>query len=739
MAGSDGPIRVIGARLSPSLLSMLGARTAVGRLFDARDERVGAEPTAIVSHAMWQRHFAGKPDIVGQHIALDGRSYAIAGVMSRDFEFLDRNAQLWLPNVPAASGAAMRQRLTLTARLKEGVTLAAAIAEVNSLIPRLRGDAAPPRITVIPLLELQVAPIKPVLYILAAAVGVVLLIACVNVANLLLARTAARQRDLAVRRALGASRSRLVRAAMTESVVLALVGGAAGLVLAFGSVRLLRTLGMALARRDMGPGFRIPRIEDIGIDATVLIFTAALALVAAVFTGLAPALRESRALPIDALRDTNSSALSGFNPLRRQGLHGLLVIAEIGMAVMLFVGAALLMHSFVKLSRVDPGYDPSGVMTFRFTLPPDRSDDQRKTFADALAERFRSIPGVTSAAYAESLPTVRQGRLATLSATPPAGPSARLTREPLPGERPDTRLVSKDYLKAMGIRVVEGRGFRNDDGGGEARAMLINQAMARTGFLGPNPIGTRIYASGSVTFDPRILDATRAAPQPWEIVGIVNDVHQGDVSEDVGPQIFVDYRQLPGPWGPPGSPLYFVVRVYDDVAGGADVGSVAVASSIRPFARQLDPLVLIEEVEPMTQLVASSMARPRVYATLMGVFAAIAVALAAIGIYGVMAYAVVRRTREIGIRMALGAERARVMRLVLGQSLMLTAIGIVAGLMGAAAVTRYLEGFLFGLTPLDPATFAAAAIAFAIIATLAALVPARRATRVDPLIAIRTE
>jgi putative ABC transport system permease protein len=770
MTGSEGLIRVIGARLSASLLSMLGARVDLGRVFDARDERAGAEPVAIISHATWQRHFGGTPDVIGKRIVLDGLDYTVAGVMTRSFQFPDRDAQFWLPYIPATSGPQMRQRWPITARLKDGVSLAAAIAEVNALIPRLRGDApgtvappnapapsAPPRFTVIPLLDLQVAPIRPVLYVLAAAVGLVLLIACVNVANLLLARTAARQHEIAVRRALGASRGRLVRAAMTESVMLALLGGAAGIALAFGGVELLRTLGAALAPRDMGPGFRIPRIEDIAIDAPVLIFTAALALFAAILTGLAPALRESRALPIDALRNTTSSPVSGFNLMRRHGVYGLLVIAEIGMAVTLFVGSALLMHSFVKLSRVDPGYDPSGVMTFRVTLPADRTDDQRRAFAAGLIARFRELPGVTSAAFAESLPTVRQGRLATLGATPPAPPAPRPgpgprpgsppnagppsnaapAREParewLPGERPDTRLVSSDYLKTMGIRVVQGRGFQDGDGAGQAPVLLINQALARTGFLGANPIGTRIYISGSVTFDPRILDAARGAPGPWEIVGIVDDVHQGDLSEAANPQIFVEYRQLPGPWGPPGSPLYFAVR------SDADATAAAVTSNTRPFARQLDPLALVEDVEPMTQLVTSSIARPRFFTALMGVFAALAVALAAIGIYGVMAYAVVRRTREIGIRMALGAGRARVLRLVLGQSLLLTTIGIISGLMGAAAATRYLEGFLFGLTPLDPATFVAASLAFAAIATIAALVPARRATRVDPLISLRSE
>jgi putative ABC transport system permease protein len=607
----------------------------------------------------------------------------------------------------------------------------------------------------VPLLDLQVAPIRPLLYVLAAAVGLVLLIACVNVANLLLARTAARQHELAVRRALGASRGRLIRAAMTESILLALIGGAAGIALAFGGVRLLRTLGTALAARDMGPGFRIPRIEDITIDAPVLIFTAALALIAAIVTGLAPALRESRALPVDALRNTTtSSPVSGFNLMRRHGMYGLLVIAEIGMAVMLFVGSALLMHSFVKLSRVDPGYDPSGVITFRVTLPAGRSDDQRKAFAADLVARFRELPGVTSAAFAESLPTVRQGRLSILSMTAPAAPSPRPTgpaaapappppaaaREYVPGERPDTRLVSREYLKTMGIRVVQGRGFQEGDDAGQQPVMLINQALARTGFLGANPIGTRIFVGGPVTFDPRILDPTRAAPGPWEIVGVVDDVNQGDLSEEATPQIFVDYRQLPGPSGPPGSPLYFAVRTGAAATSNDAAASVAaVTSSIRPFTRQLDPLALIEDIEPMTQLVASSIAGPRFFTTLMGVFAALAVALAAIGIYGVMAYAVVRRTREIGIRMALGAGRARVLRLVLGQSLLLTTIGIVFGLMGAAAASRYLEGFLFGLTPLDPATFAAASLAFAAIATLAALVPARRATRVDPLISLRAE
>jgi predicted permease len=789
MSGSDGLSRMTGARLSASLLSMLGAKVDVGRVFDESDERAGAEPVAMIGHATWQRHFGGAPNVIGQRIVLDGNAYTIAGVMTRDFQFPDRNAQFWVPYVMPTSGPAMRQRWPLTARLKDGVSLDAAIAEINALIPRLRGDApkapsaaaAPRPFTLVPLLELQVAPIRPLLYVLAAAVGLVLLIACVNVANLLLARTTARQHELAVRRALGASRGRLIRAAMTESILLSLIGGAAGIALAFGGVRVLRTLGAALASRDMGPGFRIPRIEDITIDAPVLIFTAALALLAAIITGLAPALRESRALPIDALRNTTSSPVSGFNVMRRHGMYGLLVIAEIGMAVTLFVGSALLMHSFVKLSRVDPGYDPSGVITFRITLPPDRSDDQRKAFAANLVERFRALPGVTSAAFAESLPTVRQGRLARLSATAPAAPSpspkpggpgappspagarpagaapagaappaasaaatAAAAREPIPGERPDTRLVSSEYLKTMGIRVVRGRGFQEGDDAGQQPVLLINQALARTGFLGANPIGTRIFVSGSVTFDPRMLDAARGAPGPWEIVGIVDDVHQGDLSEEAMPQIFVDYRQLPGPSGPPGSPMYFAVRTGAgaNVAGAAATASAAAAavtSSIRPFARQLDPLALIEEIEPMTQLVASSIAGPRFFTSLMTVFAALAVALAAIGIYGVMAYAVVRRTREIGIRMALGAGSARVLRLVLGQSLMLTTIGIVFGVMGAAAASRYLEGFLFGLTPLDPATFAAASIAFAAIATIAALVPARRATRVDPLISLRAE
>jgi putative ABC transport system permease protein len=744
MNGSDGLIRLVGARLSVSLLSMVGAQAEVGRVLDARDERAGAEPTAIISYTTWQRHFGGTPDIIGKRIELDGRAYTIAGVMTRDFQFPDRNAQFWLPYVPVTSGPGMRQRWPLTARVKDGVSLAAAAAELNALIPRLRGNPTA-RFTLVPLLELQVAQIRPALYVLAVAVGLVLLIACVNVANLLLARTAARQHEIAVRRALGASRGRLIRAAMTESILLALIGGAAGIALAFGGVRVLRTLGAALAPRDMSPGFRIPRIEDITIDAPVLIFTAALALIAAIITGLAPALRESRALPIDALRNTTSSPVSGFNLMRRHGMYGLLVIAEIGMAVMLFVGSALLMHSFVKLSRVDPGYDPSGVITFRITLPPDRGDDQRKAFAADLIARLRALPGVTNAAFAESLPTVKQGRLATLSMTAPAPPSPKPAgppappagRESLSGGRPDTRLVSSEYLETMGIRVVRGRGFQAGDGAGQPPVVLINQALARSGFLGANPIGTRVFVSGSVTFDPRILDATRGAPGPWEVVGIVDDVHQDDLGEEATPQIFVDYRQLPGPSGPPGSPMYFAVRT-----SGADASTAAAAATaagIRPFARQLDPLALVDQIAPMTELVASSIAQPRFFTTLMGVFAALAVALAAIGIYGVMAYAVVRRTREIGIRMALGAGRARVLRLVLGQSLLLTTLGIICGVMGAAAATRYLEGFLFGLTPLDPTTFAAASLAFAAIATLAALIPARRATRVDPLISLRVE
>ncbi len=426
---------------------------------------------------------------------------------------------------------------------------------------------------------------------------------------------------------------------------------------------------------------------------------------------------------MDVLREGAGAASSGFNLLRRQRAQGVLVIAEIAMATLLFAGGGLLIHSLFNLSRVDPGYDPAHVLTAQVTLPR-RYAATLPTFADELAARFQRLPGVQAAGYARALPMIRMRQLTVLRRTPEM-PREMPAPPPFDGRQlpqvPDMRVISRDYLRAMGVRIVAGRGFDEGDGAGKPQVMVINQTLARSGFVGEHPLGRQVYGPGRA---------------PWEIIGIVEDMRQFNLDQDPDPQIFIDYRQdTPPPvfaqaMGPPPAP-YIAVRTTAD--------PLAIAAGIRGIVRELEPQATLDNIATMDQIVSNSLSRPRLYAVLLGLFASVAVALTAVGIYGVMAYSVAQRSREIGIRVALGARRGDVMGLVLWQSAALISIGVALGLAGAAALTRYLEGLLFGLTRLDPATLAGVVVAFALVALLASYVPARRATRVDPLVALRCE
>ena len=718
LTSRDEPVRLVGARLSPALLSMMETPPLLGRLFESHDDAPGADPVVILSHGSWQRYFGADPNIIGQRLGMDGATHTVVGVMGRGFAFPDPQDQFWMP----LTGPMMRQRLPVTARLKDGVSAAGALAEIDAIVPRLRHDSTlqPPdvsRFEVVKLVDLMVAPVKGPLLILTAAVGLVLLIACVNVANLLLARAAARQREMAVRFALGAGRGRLIRQALTESMVLAAGGGAAGIALALGGIALLRTLATSLPRRDLPPGIGLPRLDEIAVDPSVFALTLAASVITGLVFGLIPAVRQSRPQLTDALRQAAAPAMSGFNLLRTNRVQGLLVITEIAMAMTLLVGGGLLIQSFVRLSNVSPGYDPNNVLTFQVSLPPGRPDAQLRVVAQSLTERLQPLSGVRAVGYAESLPMTRVSRrFVPLRTTPEMRSPQRPPIGPITPDNPDTQLVSRGFLTAMALPLAAGRTFGDNDRAGQPQVMLINRTLARSGFLGEQPIGTQIYALGQ---------------EPWEIIGIVEDVRQANLLESPTPQIFIDYRQVPEDERIAGIGLYFSIRT--------DADPTALAPSIRDIVRQIDPQAMVENIAPMTQLVSNSLSRARLYAVLLGVFAAVAVALAATGIYGVMAYAVTQRTREIGIRVALGAGPARVMGLVLGQSAVITLIGIVLGLAGAAALTRYLDQLLFGLRALDPATFIGVGLLFAVIATVAAFVPARRATKVDPLVALRFE
>jgi putative ABC transport system permease protein len=729
LTGVEEARKLDGIRIAPEAFSMLGAVPLIGRTFEPREAAAGADGVVILSFTTWQRYFNGAPQVLGRQLRLDDRSYAVVGVMPAAFQFPDKQTQFWVPFVatdfPQIGGSPI-------ARLKDGVSLDAAAAEVTSILVRLHETQpsrfgtppAPPQYELVRMKDEIVAPVRPALLVLAAAVGFVLLIGCVNVANLVLARTAARRRDIAVRLAVGASRGRLIAQALTESVLLSLAGGAAGALLAVGGVRLLRILGTSLPRRDIGPGIGMPRLDEVGVDASVLLFTLAISVATGIVFGLLPALRLERGSgAMDLLRDGANSATSGFNLFGRHRFQAVLVIAEIATATVLFVGGGLLINSLFRLSRVDPGYDPAHVLTAQVSLPR-RYAATVPAFGDELAARLGRVGGVTAVGYARQLPMIRMRQLTMLRFT-----AAMPSRMPAPApfdarqlpEVPDMRVVSRDYLRAIGARVIEGRGFDERDGAGKPQVMLINRALARSGYLGDHPIGRQVYGPGR---------------SPWEVIGIVDDMRQFNLDQDPDPQIFIDYRQdTPPPatqqaLGPPPAP-YLAIRASGDPA--------ATVAALRGAVRALEPQASVDNVATLGEIVTNSLSRPRFYAVLLGVFAAVAVILTAIGIYGVMSYAVAQRTREIGIRMALGARRADVVGLVLQQGVAVTAIGIGLGLAGAAALTRYLEALLFGVTRLDPLTLASAAAAFAGVATIASAIPARRASRVDPLVALRCE
>jgi predicted permease len=710
MSGRGTSARLQGMRVGPGMFETLGVPPLFGRGFAATEEVPGGDTAIVLSYPAWQRHFGGDPGIVGQNLTLANalssnpqpKIHTVVGIMPRGFVFADEQMQFWIPVnwTPSTRGSLM-------GRLADGVSRQAAAAEAGAVLREIRHATQAVTYELVPAQDGVVAPVKPALLMLTVASWFVLLIACVNVANLLFARSVARQREIAIRAALGSGRTRLLRLLLTESVMLGLLGGVAGTLLAVGGVRLLRTLATTLGRMDLGVQLVFPRLDEIGMDASVVAYVLGTSAIAGLLFGLVPALRHTRPdQEIDTLRESATTAYAGFSLLRRGRARALLVCMEIALAMMVLAGGALLIHSFLKLSAVDTGYEPKNVLTFQVALPVGRYPLQAlKTFADEMVEGMQTAPGVVAAAHGQ-LPLVGLRETAWFRKTP------ALPRTP---DGPEIRLISRDYLTVMGIAVVAGRGFK-DSGRAGQRVLLINEMLARREFPGANPIGQQIFAGPDAA--------------PWEIVGVVADVRQSSLDRDPEPQVFAEVSQWPGtsvfPLGP-----YFSARTRSN--------PMAIVPRVREIARQLDADAGVFNVATMEQVVSNRISRERMYAVLLGIFAGVASALAAIGIYGVMAYSVAQRTREIGIRMALGARPSEVMVLVLGQGTLVTVVGITTGLAGGATVTRYLQGMLFGLTPLDPTTFVAVSIGFAAIAMLAAYVPARRATKVDPMIALRSE
>jgi predicted permease len=699
------PERLPAARVSANYFHMLGVHPIEGRVFAPGEDQPSAPLVAILSEELWRRRFGGDPGVIGRSLTLDGQPRTVVGILARG-EQLPSASDVWVPLVFSKNDLAQRGAVWFAAiaRLAPGATMERAKTELDVIGHRLSAQYAEANagyfksMTVESLQERTIGPTRKPLLILLGAVILVLLIACVNVANLLLVRAAAREGEIVIRAALGAGRGRIVRQLLTESLVLALVGGAAGVALASWLTRVLVTR----APHD------IPRLEEIGLDGAALLFALVVSLLTGILFGLAPAIQTSRADLSVALREGTRGSKGRAGTLVR----GLLVALEMAFAVMLLAGAGLLIRSFGRLQQVDPGFNPKGVMTFRIDLPAGKySDDPKlRAFTSALMERMQRLPGVSaSGVTVYGMPFDGDVNVLTfdVAGRPPKPPGQEVAMR--------IAAATPGYFKTLGIPVRRGRDFTPQDRAGSQQVVVINEAAARQFFPGEEPLGKRILLGWRVD----------GVPRGGEIVGIVGDFKQDALDRQIEPQLFLPYDQAPL------ESLSVVLR--------APQSPQAVINAARTEIRDLDPALPIYGLQSMEEAVAASTAQSRFYMLLLGGFAFISLVLAAVGIYGVIAYAVRQRTQEIGIRMALGATHERVMRMVVGEGLVLAVLGATAGLLLAFLATRSMRNLLFEVKASDPSIYAAVAAVLVAVAAFASYLPARRAAQTDPQLALRGE
>ena len=701
LTGKGGAERVRGGLASGNLFDVLEVRPALGRLFRSTDDQVGAERVAVVTDAFWRRKLGGDPGAVGTAVTLDGFSYTIVGVLPPRVQLA--RSEVWVPiglfaNTESYTDRSNHPGTIGIGRLKRGATLDAMQADLDQLYRQLRADHPAENAGIGAsggwLLDLVLGGIRPALYILAGAVGLVLLIACANVASLLLGRAASRQREIALRTAIGAHRSRIVRQLLTESMLLSGLGAALGIALAWGGVRLLVAL-----RPD-----NVPRLVDIRLDAPVLAFAVVLAAFTGIAFGLVPALQTSRANLLAALQEGGRGATAGPRPL---GMRRILLVGEIALALVLLVGAGLLIRSFAKLTGVDVGVDSRNVIVGLVSLPERRYPDaarQAAVFADLL-ERVGSLPQVRDAALATDLPVNSSWQAGvTVEGLPPVEPG----REPLL----NVVIATPGWFSTMKMRVLAGRGLDAADRAGLPRVMVISQAVAKRFFAGRSAIGRRMK-----------MGPAGGGGQWMTIVGVVNDVKQEGPGVESRGAMYLPLAQHPS------GTMWLAVRASGEAAG--------VVPSLRAALAAIDADVPLSSVQTLEDRVAGTVSQPRFSMLLLTLFAAIALVLAATGIYGVISYSVALRTQEIGVRIALGARPRDVVGMVMRQVFAITGLGIAIGGAGALAAGSLLTSLLFGVHASDPVTFAAVSIVLAAVALVAAAVPARRAARLDPVAALR--
>jgi putative ABC transport system permease protein len=715
LTGSEQPERVLGVKVTASLLSLVGIKPLHGRLFLAGEDQPQASRVLILSNQLWQRSFGANPNIVGQTVELNGDSYTVVGIMPSDFklppafsatvassQYAMPNADLWVPLVPEELLKAREIRtLFMIGRLKPGITPAAAQSEMNVIASRLQKEYpvadADMEVDVVPLRQQITGDIRLALLVLFGAVGCVLLIACANVANLLLAKASGRQKEVAIRTAMGATRLRVIQQLLTEGMLLGLAGGLLGSLLAILVLRQLMIFSPA--------NVSIP--DNIGIDWTVLAFTLLLSLLTSFLFGLAPALQVSKLDLNETLKEGGRGNTGGSKTNR---LRSLLVITEVALAVVLLIASGLMIKSFLRLQNVNPGFNPDNLITLEMQLPENKySDkDRQAIFQQQVVQRVAQIPGVKSVGTVDNLPF--SGNESNVSWGIEGQPPLSAADRP----RAFLRNVSPNYFEAMGISVRKGRTFADSDNGNAPGVAVINETAARRFWPNEEPLGKR-FKRGKTD-----------SPNPWlTVVGVIAPVSHTSLQVASQPEVYLPFQQNPG------LNLTLVARTTSDPKG--------FAGAVRREVSALDKDLPVSNIKFMDEIIGKSVAQPRVYALLLGIFAGLALVLATIGIYGVISYSVTQRIHEIGIRMALGARSVDILKLIVKQGMALALVGIFLGLIVSLALTRVLASQLYGVTPTDPVTYAAISLLLMLVALIACSIPALRATKVDPMIAVRYE